>query len=106
MDGYDIDFARRIRDEIHERAFYEFTSIYFPCLIKRLYDVKKVSVFPDIDHRVKATRTTDIGFIRNDANLIPLYKAQPSASSGATHFEGLSILSKYINRLIWVAILI
>lgn len=30
---YNIDLTRWIRDEIHERAFYEITSTLFPLLI-------------------------------------------------------------------------
>lgn len=89
-----------IRDKIHGRAFCEITSIPFPCLLQRFCDAARVLVFPDIDHKVKATRTTNIGLIYYNTNPIILYKAHLLHIQEQPSLKGLLVLDEQVDRLI------
>lgn len=93
--GYDIDFPRWIRAE---KAFYEFITLPFPCLVQRLCDAAGVPTTLDVDRRFKATSMVNIGFVMNASNPIMIQKAQSFTSSGAVYFEGPFISAKQVER--------
>lgn len=74
--GLEIDFAPILITEIHERAFRITTTVPFPCLIFQLCRDAFVSVW----HCVKlidATKTMDIGLIRDDVYLAAPLREPP-----------------------------
>uniref|UniRef100_M1D9L6 Integrase core domain containing protein n=1 Tax=Solanum tuberosum TaxID=4113 RepID=M1D9L6_SOLTU len=68
MAGLEIDFSHILIAEIHERSFKTTTTLPFPCLIFHFCREASVPIW-HCDRLLKATKTLDIGFIRDDANL-------------------------------------
>uniref|UniRef100_M1DHT2 Integrase core domain containing protein n=1 Tax=Solanum tuberosum TaxID=4113 RepID=M1DHT2_SOLTU len=66
--GVEIDFARMLLVEIHERAFKTSTTYPFPCLIFQLCRDSGVSIW-HCDWLIHPTGTLDIGLIRDEANV-------------------------------------
>uniref|UniRef100_M1DDK9 Integrase core domain containing protein n=1 Tax=Solanum tuberosum TaxID=4113 RepID=M1DDK9_SOLTU len=67
--GVEIDFARMLLAEIHERAFRTSTTYPFPCLIFHLCRDSGVSIW-HCDKLVHLTGALDIGLIRDEANVV------------------------------------
>ncbi|KAG5616131.1 hypothetical protein H5410_015955 [Solanum commersonii] len=65
--GVEIDFARILLAEIHERAFRTSTTYPFPCLIFQLCMDFGVSIWQC--DRVHPIEALDIGLIRDEANV-------------------------------------
>uniref|UniRef100_M1DL71 Integrase core domain containing protein n=1 Tax=Solanum tuberosum TaxID=4113 RepID=M1DL71_SOLTU len=66
--GVEIDFARMLLAEIHERAFRTSTTYPFPCLIFHLCRDSGVPIW-HCDRLVHPTRALDINLIRDEANV-------------------------------------
>uniref|UniRef100_M1DYV8 Integrase core domain containing protein n=1 Tax=Solanum tuberosum TaxID=4113 RepID=M1DYV8_SOLTU len=66
--GFEMDISRMIITEIHERAFKATITYPFPCLIFQLYRDSGVPVW-HCDKLIKATKTLDIGLIRDEVNV-------------------------------------
>jgi len=66
--GVEIDFARMLLAEIHERAFRTSTTYPFPCLIFHLCRDSGVPIW-HCDKLVHPTGALDIGLIRDEANV-------------------------------------
>uniref|UniRef100_M1DZ10 Integrase core domain containing protein n=1 Tax=Solanum tuberosum TaxID=4113 RepID=M1DZ10_SOLTU len=66
--GVEIDFARMLLAEIHERAFRISTTYPFPCLIFHLCRDSGVPIW-HCDKLVHSTGALDIGLIRDEANM-------------------------------------
>uniref|UniRef100_M1DQ59 Integrase core domain containing protein n=1 Tax=Solanum tuberosum TaxID=4113 RepID=M1DQ59_SOLTU len=66
--GVEIDFARMLLAEIHERAFKTSTTYPFPCLIFQLCRDCGVPIW-HCDRLIHPTGTLDIGLIRDEANV-------------------------------------
>ncbi|KAG5580221.1 hypothetical protein H5410_050848 [Solanum commersonii] len=66
--GVEIDFARMLLAEIHERAFRTSTTYPFPCLIFQLCRDSGVPIW-HCDRLVHPTGALDIGLIRDEANV-------------------------------------
>uniref|UniRef100_M1DP88 Integrase core domain containing protein n=1 Tax=Solanum tuberosum TaxID=4113 RepID=M1DP88_SOLTU len=66
--GVEIDFARMLLAEIHERAFRTSTTYPFPCLIFHLCRDSVVPIW-HCDKLVHPTGALDIGLIRDEANM-------------------------------------
>uniref|UniRef100_M1DQR4 Integrase core domain containing protein n=1 Tax=Solanum tuberosum TaxID=4113 RepID=M1DQR4_SOLTU len=66
--GVEIDFARMLLAEIHERAFRTSTTYPFPCLIFHLCTDSGVPIW-HCDKLVHPTGALDIGLIRDEANV-------------------------------------
>ncbi|KAG5594814.1 hypothetical protein H5410_036046 [Solanum commersonii] len=64
----EIDFARMLLAEIHERAFRTSTTYSFPCLIFHLSRDSGVPIW-HCDKLVHPTGALDIGLIRDEANV-------------------------------------
>jgi len=64
----EIDFTRIFIVEIHERAFKTTNTLPFPCLIFQLCRDASVPIW-HCDRLLEATKTLDIGLLRDDANL-------------------------------------
>uniref|UniRef100_M1E0W8 Integrase core domain containing protein n=1 Tax=Solanum tuberosum TaxID=4113 RepID=M1E0W8_SOLTU len=64
----EIDFARMLLAETHERAFKTSTTYPFPCLIFQLCRDSGVPIW-HCDRLIQPTGTLDIGLIRNEANV-------------------------------------
>uniref|UniRef100_M1DJI0 Integrase core domain containing protein n=1 Tax=Solanum tuberosum TaxID=4113 RepID=M1DJI0_SOLTU len=64
----EIDFARMLLSEIHERAFKTSTTYPFPCLIFQLCRGSGVPIW-HCDRLINPTGTLDIGLIRDEANV-------------------------------------
>jgi len=65
---FEINFARMLLDEIHERAFRSTTTLPFPCMIFQLCRDDGVPIW-HCDKLVQATGTLDISFIQDEANV-------------------------------------
>uniref|UniRef100_M1DCU9 Integrase core domain containing protein n=1 Tax=Solanum tuberosum TaxID=4113 RepID=M1DCU9_SOLTU len=66
--GVEIDLARMLLAEIHERAFKTSTTYPFPCLIFQLCRDSGVLIW-HCDRLIHPTGTLDIGIIRDKANV-------------------------------------
>ena len=66
--GVEIDFARILLAEIHERAFKTSTTYPFPCLIFQLCRDSGVPIW-HCDRLIHPTGALDIGLIRDEANV-------------------------------------
>uniref|UniRef100_M1DJX7 Integrase core domain containing protein n=1 Tax=Solanum tuberosum TaxID=4113 RepID=M1DJX7_SOLTU len=66
--GVEIDFARMLLAEIHERAFKISSTYPFPCLIFQLCRDSGVPIW-HCDRLSHPTGTLDIGLIRDEANV-------------------------------------
>ena len=66
--GVEIDFARMLLAEIHERAFRTSTTYPFPCLIFHLCRDSGVPIW-HCDKLIHPTGALDIGLIRDEANV-------------------------------------
>uniref|UniRef100_M1DJA2 Integrase core domain containing protein n=1 Tax=Solanum tuberosum TaxID=4113 RepID=M1DJA2_SOLTU len=66
--GVEIDFARMLLAEIHERAFMTSTTHPFPCLIFHLCRDSGVPIW-HCDKLVHLTRALDISLIRDEENV-------------------------------------
>ncbi|KAG5579544.1 hypothetical protein H5410_050171 [Solanum commersonii] len=66
--GVEIDFARMLLAEIHERAFRTSTTYPFPCLIFQLCRDSGVPIW-HCDRLVHPTGALDIGLILDEANV-------------------------------------
>ncbi|KAG5580634.1 hypothetical protein H5410_051261 [Solanum commersonii] len=66
--GVEIDFARMLLAEIHERAFRTSTTYPFPCLIFQLCRDSGVPIW-HCDRLVHPTGALDIDLIRDEANV-------------------------------------
>uniref|UniRef100_M1DJ00 Integrase core domain containing protein n=1 Tax=Solanum tuberosum TaxID=4113 RepID=M1DJ00_SOLTU len=66
--GVEIDFARMLLEEIHERAFRTSNTYPFPCLIFHLCRDSGVPIW-HCDKLVHPTGALDIGLIRDEANV-------------------------------------
>jgi len=66
--GVEIDFARMLLAEIHERAFKTSTTYPFPCLIFQLCRDSGVPIW-HCDRLIHPIGTLDIGLIRDEANV-------------------------------------
>jgi len=66
--GVEIDFARMLLAEIHERAFRTSTTYPFPCLIFHLCKDSGVPIW-HCDRLIHPTGALDIGLIRDEANV-------------------------------------
>ncbi|KAG5600404.1 hypothetical protein H5410_031774 [Solanum commersonii] len=66
--GVEIDFARMLLAEIHERAFRTSTTYPFPCLIFQLCRDSGVPIW-HCDRLIHPTGALDIGLIRDEANV-------------------------------------
>ncbi|KAG5591674.1 hypothetical protein H5410_042188 [Solanum commersonii] len=66
--GVEINFARMLLAEIHERAFRTSTTYPFPCLIFQLCRDSGVPIW-HCDRLVHPTGALDIGLIRDEANV-------------------------------------
>uniref|UniRef100_M1DU07 Integrase core domain containing protein n=1 Tax=Solanum tuberosum TaxID=4113 RepID=M1DU07_SOLTU len=81
--GVEIDFARMLLVEIHERAFRTSTTYPFSCLIFHLCRDSGVPIW-HCDWLVRPTRALDIGLIRDNANVAaPRREPQVEAASMA-----------------------
>uniref|UniRef100_M1DNH1 Integrase core domain containing protein n=1 Tax=Solanum tuberosum TaxID=4113 RepID=M1DNH1_SOLTU len=79
--GVEIDFARMLLAEIHERAFKTSTTYPFPCLIFQLCKDSGVAIW-HYDRLIHLTGTLDIGLIRDEANVAaPRREPQVKAAS-------------------------
>uniref|UniRef100_M1D9A8 Putative plant transposon protein domain-containing protein n=1 Tax=Solanum tuberosum TaxID=4113 RepID=M1D9A8_SOLTU len=67
--GVDIDFARMLLVEIHERAFKTSTTYPFPCLIFQLCRDSRVPIWHG-ERLIHSTGTLDIGLIRDKENVV------------------------------------
>uniref|UniRef100_M1DI55 Integrase core domain containing protein n=1 Tax=Solanum tuberosum TaxID=4113 RepID=M1DI55_SOLTU len=77
----EIDFARMLLTEIHERAFKTSTTYPFPCLIFQLCRDSGVPIW-HCDRLVHPTGALDIGLIRDEANVAAPHR-EPQAASMA-----------------------
>ncbi|KAG5571639.1 hypothetical protein H5410_061405, partial [Solanum commersonii] len=66
--GVEIDFARMLLAEIHERAFKTSTTYPFPCLIFQLCRDSRVPIW-HYDRLIHPTKALDIVLIRDEANV-------------------------------------
>uniref|UniRef100_M1DLY7 Integrase core domain containing protein n=1 Tax=Solanum tuberosum TaxID=4113 RepID=M1DLY7_SOLTU len=66
--GLEIDFARMLLTEIHERAFKTSTTYPFPCLIFQLFRDSGVPIW-HCDRLIHPTGTLDVDLIRDEANV-------------------------------------
>uniref|UniRef100_M1DVC0 Integrase core domain containing protein n=1 Tax=Solanum tuberosum TaxID=4113 RepID=M1DVC0_SOLTU len=83
VEGVEIDFARMLLGEIHERAFRTSTTYPFPCLIFHLCRDSGVPIW-HCDKLVHPTGALDIGLIRDEANVAaPRREPQIEAASMA-----------------------
>ncbi|KAG5585141.1 hypothetical protein H5410_045575 [Solanum commersonii] len=71
--GVEIDFARMLLAEIHERAFRTSTTYPFPCLIFHLCRDSRVPIW-HCDKLVQPTGALDIDLIRDEANVAALHR--------------------------------
>ncbi|KAG5585465.1 hypothetical protein H5410_045899 [Solanum commersonii] len=71
--GLEIDFARMLLAEIHERAFKTSTTYPFPCLISQLYRDSGVPIW-HCDRLIHPTGTLDVGLIRDEVNVATPHK--------------------------------
>ncbi|KAG5591028.1 hypothetical protein H5410_041542 [Solanum commersonii] len=67
--GVEIDFARMLLAEIHERTFKTSTTFPFSCLIFQLCRDSGVPIW-HCDRLIHPTGTLDIGLIRDEANVV------------------------------------
>uniref|UniRef100_M1DN58 Integrase core domain containing protein n=1 Tax=Solanum tuberosum TaxID=4113 RepID=M1DN58_SOLTU len=67
--GFEMDFARLIIAEVHERAFKSTTTYSIPCLLFHLCRDSGVPVW-HYDKLIQATKTLDISLIRDEANVV------------------------------------
>uniref|UniRef100_M1DX05 Integrase core domain containing protein n=1 Tax=Solanum tuberosum TaxID=4113 RepID=M1DX05_SOLTU len=74
--GMDINFARILIAEIHKRAFKATTTLPFPCFIFHLCRDIGVPVW-HCEKLVQATKTLDIGLIRDEANKVAPRREPP-----------------------------
>ncbi|WMV18578.1 hypothetical protein MTR67_011963 [Solanum verrucosum] len=73
MVGLEIDFSCILITEIHERVFWRTTIMPFPCLIFHLCRDILVPVW-HCDRLTEATKTIDVGLIKEDADPVALRK--------------------------------
>ncbi|KAG5631000.1 hypothetical protein H5410_002717 [Solanum commersonii] len=74
--GVEIDFARMLLADIHERALKTSTTYPFPCLIFQLYRDSGVPIYHS-DRLIHPTWTLIIGLIRDEKNAaVPPKKLQ------------------------------
>lgn len=66
--GYDIDFVAIIVYEMHEREFWEMTTLPFPYLVQLLYDEANVLKISNVDVRVEAWGMAQTSMIKGSAN--------------------------------------
>ncbi|KAG5619638.1 hypothetical protein H5410_004856 [Solanum commersonii] len=97
--GVEIDFARMLLAEIHERAFRTSTTYPFPCLIFQLCRDSGVLIWY-CDRLVHPTGALDINLIRDEANVaaprrepqveVPLLGTNLADILGQAHSDDLS----------------
>uniref|UniRef100_M1DTP8 Integrase core domain containing protein n=1 Tax=Solanum tuberosum TaxID=4113 RepID=M1DTP8_SOLTU len=66
--GLEIDFARMLLADIHEKAFKTSTTYLFPCLILQLCRDSGVPIW-HCDRLIHPMGTLDVGLIRDEANM-------------------------------------
>uniref|UniRef100_M1DUI5 Integrase core domain containing protein n=1 Tax=Solanum tuberosum TaxID=4113 RepID=M1DUI5_SOLTU len=71
--GLAIGFARILIALIHERAFKTTTTLPFPCLIFHICRAAGVPIWHS-DNLIEATKTVDIGLIKDDTNLAAAWR--------------------------------
>ncbi|KAG5591453.1 hypothetical protein H5410_041967 [Solanum commersonii] len=74
--GVEIDFARMLLAEIHERAFRTSITYPFPCLIFQLCRDSGVPIW-HCDRLVHPTGILDIGLIQDEANVAKTLAREP-----------------------------
>uniref|UniRef100_M1DII0 Integrase core domain containing protein n=1 Tax=Solanum tuberosum TaxID=4113 RepID=M1DII0_SOLTU len=79
--GVEIDYARMLLAEIHEKAFKTSTTYPFPCLIFQLCRDSGVPIW-HCDRLIHPTGTLDIGLIRDEAN-VAAPRRKPQVELGA-----------------------
>ncbi|KAG5620829.1 hypothetical protein H5410_006047 [Solanum commersonii] len=84
--GVEIDFARMLLAEIHERAFRTSTTYPFPCLIFQLCRDSGVPIW-HCDRLVHPTGALDIGLIRDKANVAQRASGSGDDLSGPDHTD-------------------
>lgn len=78
LDGYDIDIAKIITQEINDKAISKDTSFPFPFLYMKIYLDKRVPVLTNMDNFLMTHKTTNLLLIWDQTN--PIYRSKIGVS--------------------------